>query len=57
MNVDKTIVRGLILVLLFILIREITSNSHIFTLPALKSLKTQNTALFGHNLQQYISEK
>lgn len=57
MDVDESMVRGLILVLLFVPIRENTSNPHIFTLPATKSLKTQIRALYGHDLQQYISEK
>lgn len=57
MDVDESMVRGLILVLLFVPIRENTSNPHIFTLPATKFLKTQIRALYGHDLQQYISEK
>ena len=57
MNVDKTIVRGLILVLLFIFIREKTPDLHIFTLPTVKSLKAQIRSLYGHDLQQYTREK
>lgn len=40
MDVDESMVRGLILVLLFVPIRENASNPHISALPALKSLKT-----------------